>query len=255
MTAARKIPCSVLMITQNEEQDLPKVLDLVKGFEEIIVVDSESTDRTEAVAQEFGAKVFSRAFDNFAAQKNFALKQASREWIFSLDADELPDAKLIRSISKMIKAPRSNTVGYRIRRRNRHFGRELIWGGQGADFPVRVFQKDKGIFEGMVHEKARVQGKIGTLKGELSHESNQTVSEYLEKLSRYTTLEAKAAQQKRNQSSFWHWGVKPALRFLYTYFFRLGFLDGFEGFLFHGLSSFYLVAKEVRLAEEAEKNS
>ena len=255
MSAARKIPCSVVMITKNEEQSLPKVLDSVKGFEEIIVVDSESADRTEAVAQEFGAKVCTRRFDNFAAQKNFALKQASCEWIFSLDADELPDAELILEIAEMIKNPSADTAGYRIRRTNRHFGRELIWGGQRTDFPIRVFQKDKGIFSGMVHEKARVQGKIGMLKGKLSHESNRTVNEYLEKLSRYTTLEAKATQQKRNQSSFWYWGIKPCLRFLYTYFFRLGFLDGFEGFLFHSLSSFYLTAKEVRLVEEAGRKS
>ncbi len=254
MKAAEKIPCSVVMIIQNEEQSLPKVLDSVQDFEEIIVVDSESTDRTEAVAQQFGAKVFSRPFDNFAAQKNFALKQASREWIFSLDADELPDAELIRSIAEMIKAPRSNTTGYRIRRRNRHFGRELIWGGQGTDFPIRIFQKGKGIFSGMVHEKVQVQGKIRTLKGKLSHESNRTVSDYLQKLSHYTELEAKAARRQRAQSSFWHWGLKPFLRFFYTYFLRLGFLDGFEGFLFHSLSSFYLTVKEVRLTEESARN-
>ena len=243
------------MITKNEEQSLPKVLDSVKGFEEIIVVDSESTDRTEAIAQEFGAKVFSRRFDHFAAQKNFALKQASREWTFSLDADELPNAELIRSIAEIVKNPPANKVGYRVCRRNKHFGRELIWGGQGTDFPIRFFRKERGVFVSIVHEKAEVQGKIGTLKGKLFHESNRTVSEYLQKLAHYTELEAKAVSQKRARSSFWHWGLKPFLRFLYTYFLRLGFLDGFEGFLFHSLSSFYLTVREVRLTEAAVRNS
>lgn len=254
MTLDPKIPCSVILITKNEEQNLPRVLDSLEDFEEVLVVDSESTDRTQALARERGAKVFTRHFDNFAAQKNFALEQASQEWVFSLDADESPDRQLIQSIALLTKDHSARAAGYRVRRRNIHFGRELKWGAQGADFPVRVFQKAKGKFSGIVHECVKVSGKTEPLKGELLHESSRTVSAYLQKLSHYTELEAKAANQKRTQSSFWHWGLKPFLRFLYTYFLRLGFLDGFEGFLFHSLSSFYLTVKEVRLTETAAEN-
>ena len=244
--------CSVILITKNEETNLSRVLGLLQDFQEIIVVDSDSTDLTQKIAERAGAKVFVHPFDNFAAQKNFALEKAKQNWVFSLDADEIPSEALIQSVREAVENKSQDKAGFRVRRRNIHFGRELKWGGVENDWPIRLFRKGSGRFEGAVHEALTVEGHIGKLKGEILHESNRTIGEYLQKLAQYTQLEAEVAKKTRIKTTLWHWGMKPFFRFLYTYFFRLGFLDGFEGFLFHSLSSFYLVAKEVRLSEELE---
>lgn len=246
-----KIRASVVMITKNEAENIEKSLKAVQGFSEIILVDDESKDATREIAERFNARVFIRRFDDFASQKNFGLDQATQDWIFSLDADEIPDEELLRSICAVVTgvAAANPASGYSLKRRNRHFGRELKWGCEGRDFPIRLFRKGKGRFVNRIHEVVALDGRAARLKGTLLHESNQTASEYLEKLARYTALEARVASEKGEKISFWNMGLKPALRFLYIYFIRLGFLDGFEGFLFHALSSFYLVIKQARLAD------
>lgn len=247
------IPASVVLITQNEEKTLADTLHSVKEFAEIIVVDSQSKDRTREVARQMKAKVFVRPFDNFANQKNFAVGKAEHDWVLSLDADERPDPLLMDGIRKGMSRDSGPLDGYAIRRRNFHFGRELRWGGQGDDWPVRFFRKSKGKLVNSVHEKVVVQGRTGRLPGFLLHESTKSVGDYLKKFSLYTGLEAESLRQKGRRPSAWDWGIKPFLRFLYVYLFRLGFLDGFEGFLFHSLSSFYLVIKQARLAEFSVK--
>ena len=245
------IPASAILITKNEERNLARTLESVKDFREIVVVDADSSDRTREIAKGFGARVFTRSFDDFSAQKNFALNQATGEWIFSLDADEVPDEQLIQSIQAVLQNGAQTEAAYAVHRRNLHFGRELRWGGQGRDFPVRLFRKDRGRFTHPIHEVVEVDGKVGRLAGTLLHVSNQSVGEYLEKLSQYTGLEAQVLKQSGKKISFWDWGFKPFARFFYTYFLRLGFLDGFEGFLFHALSSFYLAIKYCRVSEGA----
>ncbi len=249
--ASEKIDCSVVMIVKNEEQNLLRLLASLTEFREVMIVDSASSDSTVRVARAWGAKVINRPFDNFADQKNFAVEQGGCDWVFSLDADEFPDKELLGALKEELdKQEKFQSPAYRIKRKNFHFGRELKWAGQGNDFPLRIFRKGKGKFVGPVHEHLEIKGLMGTLPGALIHESNQSAGDYLDKLVLYSGLEAGTAQQKRNQTNVWHWGIKPALRFIYFYFFRLGFLDGFEGFLFHSLSSFYLVAKEGLINEE-----
>ncbi len=240
------------MIVKNEEQNLLRLLPALEDFREIIIVDSTSDDSTARIARSWGGSVMSRPFDNFANQKNFAVEQATSEWVFSLDADEFPDQELLRSLKdELTRGEKSKISGYRIQRKNVHFGRELKWAGQGKDYPLRVFKKKSGRFVGPVHEYVKIQGLVARLKGCLIHKSNQSVGDYLEKLVLYSRLEAESTKQERKGTSGWHWGLKPILRFIYFYVFRLGFLDGFEGFVFHSLSSFYLVMKEGRLSEES----
>lgn len=246
------IQASAVLITKNEERALSKTLLSLQEFKEIIVVDAESQDKTREIAKEFRARVFVRPFDNFADQKNFGIEQANCDWVFSVDADEIPDPELIGAIKKVAERGDIQEAGYKVKVRNFHFGRELCWGGQGKDWHLRFFQKKTGRFVSSIHEYVRAKGRIGYLPGSLLHENIDTVSEYLKKLVFYTELEARNLKKKGQRTSFWKWGLKPFARFIYYYFFRLGFLDGFEGFLFHALSSFYLVMKEVRLAERWE---
>ena len=247
------IQASVLLITKNEERSLPKTLASLKEFSEILVVDGESGDRTREIAHQFGARVFRRPFDHFANQRNFALERASRDWILWIDADEVANPELLGAIREVVAQKKGSPSGYRIHIRTSHFGRELRWGDQGQFRPVRFFRKQKGHFAGSIHEFVQVEGEIGSLPGALLHESNPTVKDYLEKLRLYTSLEAKTWKESGRSISFWHWGCKPFLRFLYVYFLRFGFLDGFEGFLFHALSSFYSVLKQARANELSQE--
>lgn len=243
------IHASVVMITKNEAAHLPRALNALRDFEEIIIVDSQSTDRTREIAASLGASVFIRPFDNFSNQKNHALEKASHPWVFSMDADELPDETLINAMRSMTEKTTAK-AGYVVRRRNYHFGRELRWGGQGRDFPIRFFKKEKARFTQPIHEYVKVQGEVGHLSGSLLHESNRSTSEYLTKLSQYSILEAELLKGRGKRITFFDWGVKPVARFLNVYFLKLGFLDGFEGFLFHALSSFHMIVRQCLAIKE-----
>ena len=247
------IPVSVIMIAKDEEKNLPQTLSALRDFAEIVLVDGESRDRTREIAEQFKARVFVRPFDHFSNQKNFALGKATQPWVFSLDADELPDEKLIESIRRIVEDPSRKAVAYRTCRKNAQFGRELKMGAQGKDFPLRFFKKAKGRFVHPVHEMVQAEGPVGTLEGSLLHQSSQSVSDYLGKLAHYTGLEAAALKASGKKITFWDWALKPWAQFFYRYFLCLGFLDGFEGFLFHALSSFYLVIKYARALEETSR--
>lgn len=245
------LSASVILITKNESARLFNMLSPLKEFGEVIVVDSESTDTTREIAVQMGAKVFVRSFDDFSSQKNFALAQATQPWVLSLDADETPDTELVASIRTVVQNQTDGIIAYQVRRKNIHFGRELKWGGQSSDAPLRLFRRDRGHFIRPIHEVIQVDGKTGVLKGTLIHETNASVEGYLKKLVQYTTLEARLMKEQGKKPTFVDWAIKPALRFVMTYFLKLGFLDGYEGLLFHALSSFYYSFKYVRLKEMA----
>ena len=245
----KRIPVSAVLIAKDEEKNLAKTLHSLKDFAEIVLVDGESTDRTVEVARGFGARVFVRPFDDFASQKNYAVSQAGCDWVFSIDADEAPDSRLIDSVREVTEGF-SEFNGFYIRRRNFNFGKELHFAGQGHEEVRRFFRRGKAWFEQPIHEKLVVEGKIGRLSGELLHFSSSSVAEYLRKLDLYTDLEARWLIAKGFRPTGYHVALKPLLRFLYFYFIRLGFLDAWEGFLYHSFSSFYLSLKCARILEK-----
>lgn len=252
---------SVVIITLNEEHNLRSLLSEIPKGAEIILVDSGSTDQTVHLAKSRGAKVEFRSFDNYAAQKNFALNLASKRWTLCLDADERPDKKLWNEIIKVTEQDPFEKGAYSVRRDLVFLGQPLKF-GRTHDKVTRLFPSHGAKYENEIHEKlvfASSPTPPQLLAGSLLHFSYRDLGDYFTKFNRYTTMMANARFSKRKVSPP---GLILALRipadFFVRYVARLGFLDGWHGFLWAALGSFYGFVKYAKLRElyrESAKNS
>jgi glycosyltransferase involved in cell wall biosynthesis len=236
---------SVAIITKNEEANLLRTLESVRWADEIVVVDCGSTDRTVEIARNFGAKIVCEPWRGFGRQKNFAIEQCSSEWVLSLDADEEVSAELAAEIRQLL-AGAAMVEAFFIPRRNLFLGRWIRHGGYWPDPKLRLFRKGAAWFEDRsVHETMLCSGATQTLKGSLIHHAYPTLNSYLCHMNRYSSLGAEQAIAKGKTSKslpafLWNVLLNPAATFLYNYIFRLGFLDGREGLLFHISHSAYV---------------
>lgn len=226
---------SVCIITLNEEVNIARTLESVRAIAaEIIVVDSGSTDRTVALAQARGAKVVTEPWKGFAAQKNSALAKATCDWILSLDADEEVSPELAASIKALLTQP-PQFSGYKMNRRNLYMGRWIKRSGYYPDPKLRLIKRGAAEFElRAVHEDMKMAGPLGHLDGDLIHHAYPTLESFIQHANRYSSLGAQMVVDEKQGPvafSFINIVVRPVVRFLYSYFFRLGFLDGREGLL------------------------
>lgn len=238
---------SAVFITLNEAKRIGRALGAVNWADEIVVVDSGSTDGTIDEARRHGAKVFQHKFENFAAQKNFALEKASQEWVLFLDADEIISDELANEVKEAAASGKAD--GYMLPRMNIIFGRAMKYGGHQGDCHLRLFRKDKARFEGVIHEKAVMNGKPGSLKNAIAHYSTGTIKEYLYKLDDYTDYEAHLLLRSGKNVTILDMVIRPCLKFFKQYFLKGGFMDGKEGFTFYGLSAFYSFVKYAKYFE------
>jgi glycosyltransferase involved in cell wall biosynthesis len=247
-----RVMLSVVLITQNEEHNLPRTLESVlplvsdcKG--EIIVVDSGSTDRTVEIAQSFGAKVFVEAWKGFAGQKNSAMDKASMDWVLQLDADESLEPGLAAEIEVALKGD-SPLKGSWIPRKNYFLGRWIRHGGFYPDPKLRLIRRGAGRFEEYgAHPTIKVDGPTGTLSHALIHNAYPTLRGYLDHMNSYSSMGAEVAVAKGyRRFSVTNIVLRPLLTFIYNYFFRLGFLDGREGLLLHLYHSAYVSWKYAK---------
>ena len=247
---------SVGLITHNEENRIGKTLDAIKDIaDEIIVVDSESSDRTKEIAEFKGAKVFVEKWKGYGPQKNSVLSKCSGEWILLLDADEVVSEKLKEEIKKIINDENLKYDVYKIKLRNIAFGREIKYGGWD-DYVIRLWKNGVvKISDREVHEKYEIgNGKLGTLNELIIHYTYDSIEEFLEKLNRYTSQSAiQYAKEKKNAGIIKIYS-KMLFRFIKMYILQLGFLDGYEGYLLAKYSSIYTMTKYTKLREEYYKN-
>ena len=247
---------SVVIITFNEEANLPRTLESVKWADEIVVVDSESTDRTVELARAFGAKVFVETWKGFAVQKNSAIEKASCNWVLSLDADEVVPSDLRVEIQNALVAAAEpgGPDGYWMPRMNYILGRWMRHGGYWPDRKLRLFRRGMGhLPERAVHETIHVDGRLDFLREPLFHEPYPTLASYIEHMDRYSSLGASMVAAKSRGFSVMNIVVRPAFTFLYNYVFRLGFLDGREGLLLHLYHSVYVSWKYAKAWEIGKK--
>ncbi len=244
---------SVVVITYNEEGNLPRCLASLPQGSEIIVFDSGSSDQTEAVVRSFGGYFHFRKFDDYAQQKNAAIAAATRPWIFSIDADEEMDESLRHSLRRISSGQSDEPVklAYKVRRKLVFLGCEMRF-GKTSDDPVRLFQRGACQFVEPIHEylDVPVRDVGGPIGGRLGHHSYANIEEYFNKFNTYTS---------RIAHNHFHKGVsvpapmiralRPFFEFLSRYFFRLGFLDGRAGFAYALFSSLYAYVKYEKLAE------
>ena len=243
---------SVVIITFNEEANLARTLASVARADEIVVVDSGSTDRTREVADSFHVKFHVEPWKGFAAQKNSALAKATGDWVLSLDADEEVEPSLGDEI-RTVLAANPSVAGFWIPRKNFFLGRWIKHGGFYPDRKLRLFRRGTGQFEDrLVHEDLRVDGTTASLQHHLLHYAYPTVEDYLEHMNRYSSLGAQMAVAKRAGGfSFVNIVIRPKLTFLYNYFLRLGFLDGREGLLLHLYHAQYVSWKYAKAWERS----
>jgi glycosyltransferase involved in cell wall biosynthesis len=224
---------SVCIITLNEEANIGRTLASLKEIaDEIILVDSGSTDATVTIAQSFGAKVFAEPWKGFARQKNSSLAKATCDWILSLDADEEVSIELAASIKKLMKSGATpESAGYKMNRRNMYFGKWLKRSGYYPDPKLRLVKRGAAEFELRdVHEDMKMPGKLGHLQGDLLHHAYQDLESFLEHQNKYSSLGADMVVRERKVGfSVINIVFRPLVRFIWAYFFRMGFLDGREG--------------------------
>ena len=233
---------SVVVITRNEEKRLAGALASAAFADEFVIVDDFSTDATQEVAAHYGARFIQHRLENFADQKNYAMAQAGGQWLLLLDADERLSPELGVEIQAVLGDPQA-ADGYTLPRENHYFGGALRFGGNHRDRQLRLIRRGAGSFEGLVHERLRLRTEPGHLHGLLRHESCPTLEDYFKKLVLYTDLEARMLYEKGKKPRFWELFLKPPAHFLYFYFLKLGFLDGWRGLLYQTLSAYYLFIK------------
>ena len=238
---------SAIVITYNEEKNIERCLSSIAWVDEIVVVDSESTDDTKKIASEFTPRVFDIKWEGFGKAKDFAKDKASHQWILSVDADEVVTEDLKDEIQRITRSEDS-LDGYYISRKSNFLGKWIKHGGWYPDYVLRLFKKDKAKFNhSMVHEKVWVEGKTGYLKNDLLHYTDPDFDHYLEKLNRYTSLGAEELFRKGKRAELFDVIFRPWAVFFKMYFVRKGFLDGLSGFILAVSSAFHVFSKYVKL--------
>lgn len=227
MPEARR-PLSAVLITRNAASQLPACLAALEFCDDIVVIDSGSDDDTVAVARQHGARVIQRDWSGFGPQKQFAVEQARNDWVLCVDADERVSDELRAAIVAELAAPRYDA--YRFPRCNRFMGRYLRHGEGYPDWSLRLFDRRRARWsDDAVHEKVLADSEVGTLRGDLLHDSAETLEHYLAKQDRYTTLAAEEALARGKRATLVHLVLSPLVRFVKFYIVRFGFLDGLPG--------------------------
>ena len=247
---APRASLSVAIITYNEEANLARTLDSVAWADEIVIVDSGSTDGTEEIAARYKTRFYLEPWQGFGVQKNSALSKCTGDWILSLDADEEVSAELGREIKAVLVSPPRNSAWF-MSRRNLFLGRAMKHGGYYPDRKLRLVKRGMVFFEERsVHETMQYDGRTGNLKGDLIHHAYPTLHDYIEHMDRYSSLSAVMLKGKV-QVGFSFTGVllNPVATFFYNYILRGGFLDGREGFLLHLYHSCYVSWKYAKAWE------
>ncbi len=255
MPETSRMTLSVALLAHNEEANLRRTLESVAWADEIILVDSGSTDSTLAIAHEFGCKVYVEPWKGYGPQMNSSLEKCTGDWQFSLDADEVLTPELQRSIQQLlVGSPQFDA--YWVPRRNQIFGRWLLHGGQYPDYKLRLFRRGTARLpeDTEPHATPKWSGPKGKLHGDLLHYQYPTVALYVEHMNRYSSASVPLVLRKGrtclNLVEFVAMTfLNPVLTFLKNYIFRLGFLDGREGFLFHLYHSSYTSWKYAKAWE------
>lgn len=222
---------SVIVLTHNSGATLKNCLQSVSWADEIIIVDDNSTDNTVALAKSFSAKILPRKLIGFASQRNFGFQAASCPWVLFVDSDEVVPQNLIPEIKSALA--QADFSAYQLKRLNYFYNHPMKHGGYWPDWQTRLFKKEAFIgYSGAIHESPRFKGKLGSLSGHLIHYSHQNLSVGLIKSAHWTRLEAQAFVKAHHPPITWWRIVKVMVwEFCYRYFKKLGFLDGYVGFI------------------------
>jgi glycosyltransferase involved in cell wall biosynthesis len=239
---------SACIITHNEADRIGDCLRSVAFCDEVLVVDSHSTDATRDIASSLGARVIERDWPGFRSQKQFAVDNATADWVLCLDADERVTAGLRVQIEALRDSGFEGYAGWSVPRITDYFGRFLRHGNAFPDRLVRLFDRRRGGWTGYeIHENTRVTGRVGRLRGYLEHYSYRSLSDHHERMRRYADLMARALYERGRRGGLLKAIVNPQWRFIRGYLLRLGFLDGWRGLVFALIEANYVRRKYLQL--------
>jgi len=243
------VPVTATIIAFNEAANIQAALESLSWADEIIVVDSESTDDTVAIARRYTDKVIVRPWPGYIAQKNFAAEQASHDWIFSLDADERVTQALANELTSTIQAG-PKAAGYRVPRVTFHLGRWMRSTDWYPDYQLRLYDRRRARWSGKyVHESVRVDGQVADLRHELQHYAYRDLAHHFQTMDRYTTLAAKQMFEEGRRARFLDLVMHPPAAFFRNYVLRGGFRDGVPGLIVSAMNARYVGLKFAKLWE------
>ena len=248
-----KVKLSVIIITKNEEKNIERCLKSVKWADEIIVVDSYSTDNTLSIVKRYTDKIYQNKWSGYANQRNFGAGQASNDWVLCIDSDEVVTINLSMEIKKTLR----NNVhynGYFIPMKNCMFDYWMKYSGLNRQYHLRLYNKLKGKWIKDIHEIVKINGKIGCLKNIILHYAYNSISDLVKKMDIYTDLEAKALYEKNIKFSKWKAIKNPIIIFIYKYIFQRGFLDGSPGLIWAVSLGYYNFLKWQKVWEMYAKD-
>lgn len=257
MVSSKRQLLSALIITYNEEQNIRSVLENLSFADEIIVVDSFSSDQTFTIASSFqNVKALQHTFENFAAQRNYAISLASNPWILFIDADERIMPNLKEEIEEVI-SQKHTIEAYFMYRTFMYKNKRLRFSGWQTDKIIRLFKKENAFYnhEKIVHEKLIINGEVGKLKNKLIHFSYSNFDDYKQKMLFYGKLKAQEELVKNTNPNFFHFYIRPTYQFLNQFLIRFGFLDGKKGLVICYLNALSVSArfrelKKIRILQK-----
>jgi glycosyltransferase involved in cell wall biosynthesis len=238
---------SATIITFNEERNLPRAIESLRCCDEIVVVDSGSTDRTTEIAERFGARVLEANWRGYAGQKNYASDQATYDWILSIDADEALSEDLEGEIWAL-KKKGPDCDAYTVPRLAQYLGKWILHSGWYPDRKIRLFDRRKASWRGeYVHESVFCDGgRVGQLQGNLLHYTCDSLTEHLRTMNRYTTLAAEEVVARKKAVGYRQLLLDPPWTFFKSYVLQRGFLDGIEGLAIAYMASLYTFLKYAK---------
>jgi glycosyltransferase involved in cell wall biosynthesis len=238
------------VITLNEEHNIAAALESLSWADEIIVVDSESSDRTVEIARRFTDRVSVKPWPGYSAQKNFASEQASNDWIFSLDADERVSKELACEIEQLKRGAEPDAAAFQMLRLTFYLGRWIKHSGWHPDYKVRLYDRKRARWRGdFVHETLEANGVVERLRGEILHYTVRNASEHHLRMDRYTRLAAQQSYSQGKRASIVKLFLSPVVVFLRSYVLKLGLLDGVPGLAIAGFAAHYEFLKNLKLWE------
>jgi glycosyltransferase involved in cell wall biosynthesis len=242
-------PVSATLITYNEEVNIEEALQSLAWADEIVVVDSGSTDATLDICRRYNARIFHRSWTGFVDQKNYAVSLAAHDWIIALDADERIGSELASEINDLRRAG-FQIAGYRMPRVAYFMGRWIRHGDWYPDYQLRLFDRRRSLWRGgLVHESVRIEGIPGLLRGEIQHYTYRSLSDYLRRLETYSTLAARDYQAAGRKASLARMLGNPCAAFLKGYLLKRGFLDGAPGLMVAIMGAVSVYFKYAKLYE------
>jgi len=260
VTATKPLPISVCIIAGNEAARIRRALESVSGWsgEIIVVINDDVADDTDKIAESFGAKVFLETWKGYVAQKNSACVKAAQEWILSLDADEAVSTELREEILKLFAAPEKLKpfAAFSFPRRTLFCGRWIRHGDWYPDQQTRLWRRGHARWSGEnVHERLEVDGTAGRMRSDLLHDTAETIDRQIAKISSYSEAFLKDARASGRKAGWFDMAARPAWRFARSYFFRLGFLDGWQGVYIAWMTAFYTATRYAKIRNAQENKT